>query len=79
MNYKEREKEFYRKLFSKQKKLCTEDTLKRMKLELELQKGAKRREQLYDAYMRGEVDVIRTREGNFIPSVLIKQGNSKET
>ena len=75
MNNKEAEIEEFRK----RKKLCTEDTLKRIKLELELQKGAKRREQLYDAYMRGEVDVIRTREGNFIPSVLIKQGNSKET
>ena len=50
--------------FRKRKILCTEDTLRRMKSEYELQKGAKRREQLYDLFTRGEVNVIRQGKGS---------------
>lgn len=60
MNNKEAEIEEFRK----RKKLCTEETLRRMKSEYELQKGAKRRERLYDLFTRGEINVIRSGKGS---------------
>lgn len=41
--------------FRKRKKLCTEETLRKMKSDEELQKNAKLRERLYDAFMSGEL------------------------
>lgn len=60
MNNKEAEIEEFRK----RKILCTEDTLRRMKSEYELQKGAKRRERLYDLFVGGSVHVIRQGKGS---------------
>ena len=56
MNNKEAEIEEFRK----RKKIMTSDTIWRMKNELELQQGAKRRERLYDLVVGGSVNVIRS-------------------
>lgn len=50
--------------FRKRKKIMTADTIWRMKNELEIQKGAKRRERLYDLFVGGSVNVIRTGKGS---------------
>jgi hypothetical protein len=78
MNNKEAEIEEFRK----RKILCTEDTLRRMKSDEELQKDAKYRERLYDWVKNGcqglkplkrrVKNVIQQREANIEPSVLIK-------
>lgn len=49
--------------FRKRKKIMTADTIWRMKSEFELQKGAKRREKLYDLFVGGR-DAVRQRERN---------------
>ena len=78
MNNKEAEIEEFRK----RKKLCTEETLRRMKSDEELQKDAKYRERLYDWVKNGcyglkplkrrVENVIQQREANIEPSLLIK-------
>ena len=78
MNNKEAEIEEFRK----RKKLCTEETLRRMKSDEELQKDAKYRERLYDWVKNGcyglkplkrrVENVIQQREANIEPGVFIQ-------
>ena len=42
--------------------MFTKEEKRRLQNEIELQKKAKRREFLYDAFMRGELNVIRHRK-----------------
>lgn len=68
--------------FRKRKKLCTEETLRRMKSDEELQKDAKYRERLYDWVKNGcyglkplkrrVENVIQQREANIEPGVFIQ-------
>lgn len=68
--------------FRKRKKLCTEDTLRRMKSDEELQKDARYRERLYDWVKNGcyglkplkrrVENVIQQREANIEPGVFIQ-------